>query len=43
MVNRDLYGMTGEKNETNTNLEIKSIVEKVEDACIGPANHEWCI
>lgn len=31
LVNRDLYGVTGSKNETNTDLEIKTIVENVED------------
>jgi len=38
MVNRDLFDMTEEKNDTNTKTEIKSVIEQVEDACIGPAN-----
>lgn len=40
MVNQDLFDMTEEniEDDTNTEPEIISMVEQVEDACIGPTN-----
>jgi len=40
IVKRELFDMTEEniKDDTNTEPEIKSVVEQIEDACIGPAD-----